>query len=239
MKTNCLIVDDEPLSIKLIKGYIQELDDLLLVGEAKNALEAMKTLENEKIDLIFLDINMPRISGLDLIRSMQYPPKIVLISAHKEYAIDGFELSVVDFLLKPISFDRFLKSVNKYKGKQSLELKRERIKELPTDKILSLKDNKKVYNVNLKDILYIESLREYVKIYSENANILVKCALSKLDEGLPPDDFMRIHKSYIIAMNKVNVFSATSVEIGEKVIPIGRNYKSTVTKKLNNVGFFI
>jgi len=239
MRTKCLIVDDEPLSLKLIKGYINELEDLIVVGEAKNALEALKIMENEKIDLIFLDINMPRISGLELIKSMQYPPKIILISAHKEYAIDGFELCVVDFLLKPISFDRFLKSVNKYKGKQLLETKREKIKEAPTDKILSLKDNKKVYNVNLKDILYIESLREYVKIYSNNENILVKCALSKLDEGLPTDGFVRIHKSYIIAMNKVKVFSATSVEIGEKTIPIGRNYKSTVTKKLNNVGFFI
>jgi len=239
MRTNCLIVDDEPLSIKLIKGYIHELDDLILVGEAKNALEALKIMENEKIDLIFLDINMPRISGLELIRSMQYPPKIILISAYKEYAFDGFELCVVDFLLKPISFDRFLKSVNKFKGKQTLEKRKEKVKELPTDKILSLKDNKKVYNVNLNDILYIESLREYVKIYSKNTNILVKCALSKLDEGLPPDGFMRIHKSYIVATKKVKVFSATSVEIGDKIIPIGRNYKSSVTKKLNNVGFFI
>ncbi|MBI9055836.1 MAG: response regulator transcription factor [Bacteroidales bacterium] len=239
MKTNCLIVDDEPLSIKLIKGYINELDDFVLVGEARNALEALKIMEIEKIDLMFLDINMPRISGLELVKSIQYPPKIVLISGHKEYAIDGFELCVVDYLLKPISFDRFLKAVNKYKGKQILESRRERLKEKSEEKILSLKDNKKVYNVNLKDILYIESLREYVKIYSDSANILIKCALSKLDEGLPPDGFIRIHKSYIVAMNKVKVFSATSVEVGDKTIPIGRNYKSTVIKKLNNYGFFI
>ena len=107
MKTNCLIVDDEPLSIKLIKGYINELDDFVLVGEARNALEALKIMEIEKIDLMFLDINMPRISGLELVKSMQYPPKIVLVSGHKEYAIDGFELCVVDYLLKPISFDRY------------------------------------------------------------------------------------------------------------------------------------
>ncbi len=115
MRTNCLIVDDEPLSIKLIRGYIEELDDFLIAGEAKNALEALRIIENERVDLIFLDINMPRISGIDLIKSMQYPPKVIIISAHKEYAIDGFELNVVDFLLKPVSFDRFLKAINKFK----------------------------------------------------------------------------------------------------------------------------
>ncbi len=240
MKTKCLLVDDEPLSIKLIKGYVEELDDLLVTGEARNALDAMKIMEHENIDLLFLDINMPRISGLDLIRSMQYPPKVIIISAHKEYAIDGFDLDVVDFLLKPVSFDRFLKAVNKYKSIVNKDIIKTKVQESThSDNILSLKDNKKVYNINMDEIIYIESMREYVKFYTESGNILIKCALSKLDEGLPSDRFMRIHKSFIVALKKIKVFSATSVEIKDKKIPIGRNFKSMVIKKLNKQGQFI
>lgn len=240
MKTNCLIVDDEPLSIKLIRGYIEELDDFSIVGEAKNALEALRILEIEKTDLIFLDINMPRISGLDLIKSMQYPPKVIIISAHKEFAIDGFELNVVDFLLKPVSFDRFLKAVNKFKSKITAETNKNIHNEsIYVDNVLSLKENKKVYNINMDDIIYVESMREYVKFYTTNGHTLIKCALSKLDEGLPSDRFIRIHKSYIISIKKVKVFSATFVEIADKKIPIGRNFKSVVMKRLNNQGLFI
>ncbi len=235
MKTKCLIVDDEPLSIKLIKGYIEELDDFLIIGEARNALDALKIIEEESIDLIFLDINMPRISGLDLIRSMQYPPKVIIISAHKEFAIDGFELNVVDFLLKPVSFDRFLKAINKYKRSLNKEtVRRNKNDDLLNDYIISLKDNKKVYNINLNDILYIESMREYVKFYNTSGHILIKCALSKLDEALPSEQFIRVHKSFIISIKKVRIFSATSVEIGDKKIPIGRSFKNAVVKELNN-----
>lgn len=235
MKTKCLIVDDEPLSIKLIKGYIEELNDFLIIGEAKNALDALKIIEEESVDLIFLDINMPRISGLDLIRSMQYPPKVIIISAHKEFAIDGFELNVVDFLLKPTSFDRFLKAINKYKRALNKEtVRRKKNDDLLNDYIISLKDNKKVYNINLNDILYIESMREYVKFYNTSGHILIKCALSKLDAALPSEQFIRVHKSFIVSIKKVRIFSATSVEIGDKKIPIGRSFKNAVVKELNN-----
>ncbi len=235
MKTKCLIVDDEPLSIKLIKGYIGELHDFLIIGEARNSLDALKIIEEESVDLIFLDINMPRISGLDLIRSMQYPPKVIIISAHKEFAIDGFELNVVDFLLKPVSFDRFLRAINKYKRALNKETVRSKKNEnLLNDYIISLKDNKKVYNINLKDVLYIESMREYVKFYNTSGHILIKCALSKLDEALPSEQFIRVHKSFIVAIKKVRIFSATAVEIGDKKIPIGRSFKNAVIKELNN-----
>lgn len=240
MKTRCLLIDDEPLSIKLIKGYVEELDDFIVAGEAKNALDALKIIENDSIDLLFLDINMPRISGLDLIRSMQYPPKVIIISAHKEYAIDGFDLNVVDFLLKPVSFDRFLKAVNKYKSIINKDIIKTKAQEsIHTDNILSLKDNKKVYNINMDEIIYIESMREYVKFYTDSGNVLIKCALSKLDEGLPDDRFIRIHKSFIVAIKKIKIFSATFVEIADKRIPIGRNFKSSAIRKLNNQGHYI
>ena len=239
MKTNCLIVDDEPLSIKLIRGYIEELDDFIVIGEAKNALDALKVMESEQVDLMFLDINMPRISGLDLIRSLQYPPKVIIMSAHKEYAIDGFELNVTDFLLKPFSFDRFLKAVNKYKNIIMKEINRDHYQSNSATQILSLKDNKKVYNIKLDDIIYIESMREYVKIHTKDEGLLIKMALSKLDEGLPENEFIRVHKSYIVALKNIKVFSATFIEIGDKKIPIGRNYKSIVIKRLSKQGQFL
>lgn len=239
MKTKCLIVDDEPLAIKLVKGYIEELDDLSIVGEAKNALDALKFIENDQIDLLFLDINMPRVSGLDLIKSLQYPPKVIIMSAHKEYAIDGFDLNVIDFLLKPFSFDRFLRAINKYKNNISLANNAVLNQEKKYNQILSLKDNKKVYNIKLDEIIYIESMREYVKIHTEHESLLIKMALSKLDEGLPDSEFIRVHKSYIVSLSRVKVFSATFIELGDKKIPIGRNFKSIVIKRLNNQGQFI
>ena len=180
---------------------------------------------------MFLDINMPRISGLDLLKSIQNPPGVIIISAHKEYAIDGFELNVIDFLLKPVPFDRFLKAVNKYKSQVLKEIKKPQDYNTP-NKIICIKDNKKVYNINLDDILYIESMREYVKFYFKTGHLLVKYALSRLDEGLPSDLFIRIHKSFIVSIKNIKMFSATHVEVADKRIPIGRNFKSIVHKKL-------
>ncbi|MCD4834422.1 MAG: response regulator transcription factor [Bacteroidales bacterium] len=240
MKTKCLIVDDEPLSIKLIRNHLSNLDDFIIVGEARNAMDALTILEKNQVDLVFLDINMPKISGIELLKSLQKPPQVIIISAHKEYAIDGFELNVIDYLLKPISFDRFLKAINKYKSfKQNTVTKNIQTNYPEVNNILSIKDNKKVYNIKLNDIQFIESMREYVKFHLDEETIVIKCALSKLEENLPAELFIRIHKSFIIPINKVKVLSATYVEIGKKKIPIGRNYKSFAIKTISNLGFTI
>ncbi|MFP4023708.1 MAG: LytR/AlgR family response regulator transcription factor [Thiohalospira sp.] len=236
MKINCLIVDDEPLAIKLIKNHLNNLDDFNIVGEARNAIEALKILEKNQIDLFFLDINMPKITGIELLKSLQNPPKVIIISAHKEYAVEGFELDVVDYLLKPISFDRFLKAINKYKSITQQPENHSSINHFNQNTIISIKDNKKTHNIKHDNILYIESLREYIKIHTLNNTIMVKCALSKIEENLPVNHFIRIHKSYIIAINKVDLFTATSVEIRNNKIPIGRNFKSNALKSLGNLG---
>jgi len=237
MDTKCLIVDDEPLAINLIKNHLSKLDDFTITGEARNALEAMKILEKNQIDLIFLDINMPKITGIELLKSLQNPPKVIIISAYKEYAIDGFELDVIDYLLKPISFDRFLKAVNKYKSIiKKVESSERNIPNINNNNIISIKDNKKIHNIKLEDILYIESLREYAKIHTINDSIMLKCALSKLEKNLPSDLFIRIHKSYIVSINKVNLFTATFVEVGKKKLTIGRNYKTLVINVLSSLG---
>ncbi len=240
MDTKCLIVDDEPLAIKLIKNHLNKLDNFTITGEARNAVEAMKILEKNKIDLIFLDINMPKITGIELLKSLHKPPKVIIISAHKEYAIDGFELDVVDYLLKPIAFDRFLKAINKYKT--TCQLTTNNFSTISHDKnssIISIKDNKKIHNIKLENILYIESLREYVKIHTPDDTIMVKCALNKFEENLPGDLFIRIHKSFIIAIKKVELFTATYAEINKQKIPIGRNFKSDTIKTLSNLGDII
>ncbi|MEE4197083.1 MAG: response regulator transcription factor [Bacteroidales bacterium] len=240
MNTRCLIVDDEPLAIKLIKNHLNNLDDFSVLGEARNALEALKILENHKIDLIFLDINMPKITGIELLKSLQNPPRVIIISAHKEYAIDGFDLDVVDYLLKPISFDRFLKAVNKYKMTiQQAETGERNNSNNSSDGIISIKNNKKIHNIKHEDILYVESLREYVKIHTTGDTIMVKCALNKIEESLPADLFIRIHKSFIIAIKKVELFTATYAEINKQKIPIGRNFKSNTIKTLSNLGDII
>lgn len=240
MNFKCLIVDDEPLAIKLIKNHLSHLDDFIIIGEARNALEALKILENNQVDLIFLDINMPKITGIELLKSLQNPPKVIIISAHKEYAIEGFDLDVVDYLLKPISFDRFLKAVNKYKmAIQRVDPEERNIPNNNIEGIISIRDNKKIHNIRHEDILYIESLREYIKLHTQNNSIMVKCALSKIEENLPEEFFIRIHKSYIVAINKVDLFTSTFVEINKKKIPIGRNFKTNVINTLSNLGDLI
>ncbi len=237
MDTKCLIVDDEPLAIKLIRNHLSKLDNFTITDEARNAVEAMKILEKYQVDLIFLDINMPKITGIELLKSLQNPPKVIIISAHKEYAIDGFELDVVDYLLKPISFDRFLKAVNKYKSAiQRVNSGERYIHNTNNDNIISIRDNKKTHNIKLENILYIESLREYIKIHTIHNTIMVKCALSKIEDYLPLDYFIRIHKSYIVSINKVELFTATFVQINKKNIPIGRSFKSNVITTLSNLG---
>lgn len=241
MKTKCLIVDDEPLSIKLIKNHLSNLDDFIAVGEVRNAINALSILEKQQIDLMFLDVNMPKITGIELLKSLQNPPKVIIISAHKEYAIEGFNLDVIDYLLKPISFERFLRAINKFKH----IINDSATNKLPiasdtNNNILSIKDNKKIYNINLKDITFIESMREYVKFHLDNEETLVvKHAISKLEENLPLGLFIRTHKSFIVPIKKVRVLSSTYVQIGNNKIPIGRNYKNTAIRTLTNMGLSI
>jgi len=238
MKIKCLIVDDEPLSIKLIKTHLSNLDDYIVVGEARNAINALNILEKQQVDLMFLDISMPKISGIELLKSLQNPPKVIIISAHKEYAIDGFNLDVVDYLLKPLSFERFLRAMNKFKNINT-ENSGAGLTSNNTDtnNFISIKDNKKVYNINLDDIFFIESMREYLKFHlKDEETIVVKHAISKLEESLPANLFIRTHKSFIVPIKKVRVLSATYVQIGKKQIPIGRNYKSSTINTLSNMG---
>lgn len=239
MKTRCILVDDEPLARSLIKGYLDKMENIEIVAECDNALKAMETLRNTKVDLMFLDIQMPQVNGLDFLRSVRHPPAVIIISAYKEYALDGFDLDVIDYLLKPVTFERFLKALDKFYAvhvsPETVELRGNTI--AGDEAFLYVKEGKKVVKLYTKDILYIEGLSEYVKIHTPNKRIVTKLSLTALIDALPAEQFLRVHKSFIVAVRHIISFTANTIDMPDKkVIPIGRSYKSAVLKALNYHG---
>lgn len=231
-KYNCIIVEDEPIGAEIIAGYIAQLPFLNLICICNDAIHAGITLQNEKVDLIFLDINLPKIKGIDFLKTLSNPPKVIITTAYPEYALQGYEWNVLDYLLKPIEFSRFYTAVNKIRLQTNIyTFKNEIEKDKP---FLYFNINKKKVKIYLEEILYIESQREYVKIFTKDKSIITKIPLNQVDELLPNMDFLRIHRSFIISKNKIDAYSASEVEINGKLIPIGRSYKEIVSFKLKN-----
>lgn len=239
MKTTCLIVDDEPLARDLVRNHLEKLDNFEVAAECCNAMKALQALQKFDIDIMFMDIRMPQISGIDFLKTLNNPPKVIVTSAHPEYAVNGFELDVVDFLLKPITFERFLKAVNKYYEliEREIPVSAEKTKHaINPDEFIYVKENKKTVKIYLREILYIEGLSEYVQIYTENKKLITKASMTNMEEKLPSLSFMRIHKSYIVSLTKIEAFTSTSIELPGKELPIGRSYKNSVHKMLNAAG---
>ena len=227
LKYNCLIVEDEPLSAEILTDYVRQVPFLELRAVCADAIYAMELLQKEKIDLLFLDIHLPKLKGMEFLESLRNPPHVIIVSAYKDYALTAFELNVVDYLLKPIRFSRFLKAVNKLN--QPTEGK---VLPSPADThertYFFFSVGKKKVKVFLDEILYIESLREYVRITTREKNILTKFQLTAVEELLSKNNFIRVHRSFIVAKDKISAFTATDVEINNKQIPIGRSYKELV-----------
>lgn len=221
---NCLIVEDEPLAAEVIRDYVLQVPFLQLKGICTDALFAMDILQKETIDLIFLDIHLPKLKGLDFIRSLKNPPRVIITSAYQEYALQGYELNVVDYLLKPIEFNRFLMAVNKL-HEQSANNGTER----PG---LFFNVSKKKVKVYIDEILYIESLKEYIRITTRSKSILTKFQLGQIEEMLARNGFLRVHRSFLVSKDKIDAFTATEVEVNGQQIPIGRSYKETVMAEL-------
>jgi DNA-binding LytR/AlgR family response regulator len=235
MKLSCLIVEDEPIGQEIIRSYIDRIDFLEVQGQFKNALEAFTWLQTHAVDLVFLDIKMPRMSGLDLLRSLTARPKAIVTSAYRDYAIDAFELDVVDYLLKPIAFERFQKAVNKVRP-ASIQPRGIKTEPIPERPFLFVKGNKLLQKVYVEDIIYIESQRDYVKIrLAGNAEVITRQTISYYEEFLPAQLFLRIHRSFIVATRKVTAFEANRLFIGDTAIPVGRNYKQVVADHLKAV----
>jgi DNA-binding LytR/AlgR family response regulator len=235
-KTRCLVIDDEPLAIKLIKGHLAKLSSFELAGECRNALQALDFLKKEKIDLMFLDINMPEITGLEFLRTIPNPPYVIITTAFREYAIEGYDLDVVDFLLKPISFERFLKAINRYIDRTKQVKAEGGSNSTPSKEIghILIQDSKNTFKIPLDEIIWFEGYGEYVKVITENKNYLVRGSLTDFENRLAEKKFLRIHKSYIVNIAKIKGFSTQNVLIKNSTLPIGRIYHDRVINILKN-----
>lgn len=233
----CIIVDDEPLAIEILESYVARIDDLKWVGSFRNALAAFTFLQQNPVDLIFLDIQMPKLSGIDFLKTLKRAPKIIFTTAFRDYAIEGFELEVADYLLKPIPFERFLKSIAKVLPQQPVVETKAALPSTPADNFIYFKVDKKMVKTRMNDVLFIESIKDYVKVKTIEKEIITQQKISYLEESLPKSQFLRIHRSFIINVEKIDAYSASDVELGKHQIPIGRNYKNDVMKVLSKQVF--
>ena len=231
-KFSCLIVEDEPLAAEILEDYIKEIPFLELLTICNDAISALEIIQKERIDLMFLDIQLPKLRGLDFIQTLTHSPKVIITTAYQEYALQGYELNVVDYLLKPIEFSRFIMAVNKLEQQKGNTAITNSVT-VPTERaFLFFNVGKKKVKMFLDEILYIESIKEYSRIISRDKAILTKSQLGEMEEVLKKNNFLRIHRSFIVAKNKIDAFSATDVEINGKQIPIGRSYKEIVIASL-------
>lgn len=226
-----LIIDDEHMAHDIIKGYCDLLPNMQLVKHCYDALEALKYLNEHTVDLIFLDLNMPKLKGFDFLRTLPYPPKTIVTTAYKEYALEGYELNIEDYLLKPFSFERFLKAINKVFSSAT----KESVKNTETEMSQSvfLRSDKKHIQVFIHTILYIEASGNYVKIITDNNTIVVRDKISNLIELLPKNDFMRVHKSFAVAIKNISCIETNRIIIREFLIPIGKLYKLNINGLLS------
>jgi len=233
---NCIIVDDEPMAREILENHLQKIEAINVVATCKNAIEAFNEINSTKIDLIFLDINMPEISGLSFAKSINKNIKVIFTTAYREYAIDGFNLQAVDYLLKPISFERLFQAVNKYLGENKV-VEVTNIPKITPEKndFIFVRADRKMVKINFSEITFIESLSDYVKIHLNDKTIVTRETISNIEAKLPKSNFLRIHRSYIVAIAKIDSFTNEFIEVGKKAIPISRSYKKDVLSRLEHV----
>ncbi|MBL7792474.1 MAG: response regulator transcription factor [Saprospiraceae bacterium] len=238
---NVIIVDDEPLAQDVLETYIEKMPDLHLVKKCSNAFEANDALKNHAIDLMFLDIQMPQITGIDFLKTLSNPPLVIFTTAYPNYALEGFELNATDYLLKPISIDRFMKAVNKAIEQIHLKQKETAGSHIPSgepdDDYIFVKADKKLVKVNFGDIIYIEGLKDYVIIRMESSRVITLQTMKSLEDKLPVAMFKRIHRSYIVNINKIHAIIGNMIEVLEKNqakhLPIGKNYRDELLDMIN------
>jgi DNA-binding LytR/AlgR family response regulator len=238
MKIKCLIIDDEPLAQRILERYTQDVSSLEVVQKCNNALDAIEIMKEQKIDLIFLDINMPKLTGLEFLRSLQHPPLVIITTAYAEYAIQGYELDVVDYLMKPFGMERFLKAIQKVHDilkPRKYSLLEKTSGNSQEDQYIFVKSSKKTYRLNLNDILYVEALGDYVKIYTTNRMIVSYHSMKNMENLLSPKQFPRIHKSFIVSLSKIDLIEGNQVKLRDRYIPIGTNFKSEFEKLIRTI----
>ncbi len=235
MKTRCLVVDDEPLAIRLMEKHIAKIDSLEIVATCNNAIKAFEILNTQQVDLLFLDIKMPNLTGIDFLKSLKNPPKTIFTTAYRDYAIEGYDLGVEDYLLKPITFERFFKSIERFLREQKQTPEISNSANTISDDFMLIKSGNKHHKVIVNDILFIESLKDYIKIHTvDNKRIVSKYRISEIEQELKAKNFLRVHRSYIINIDKISAFTVNDIEVNSTEIPIGASYKEKVVSFLNN-----
>ncbi len=229
-----VIIDDEPIAHRIIEKYCADLPHLEKKGNCYNAFEAMQLLNEQNVDLLFLDLNMPKLSGFDFLRTLSNPPKIIVTTAYAEFALESYDLDVADYLLKPFAFDRFVKAVNKALKKATVQTAAPVSPVANTKSTLFLKGDKKFHQIQWDHILFVEAYGHYTKVYLKDEMILSNQKISALEELLPSDQFLRVHKSFIVATDKIKFIEGNRLRIEEHEIPIGQTYKSLVSKLYNS-----
>lgn len=234
-KTTCIIVDDEKMAREVIVSHLSKMDRIEIVASCSNAIEAFNVINSQDIDLIFLDINMPEITGLSFAKSINKDIRVIFTTAYREYAVDGFNLEAVDYLLKPISYERLYKSLNKY---FDIYLKDEVPKAAEFNHLendyMFVKADRKMVKIDFSEIIYIESLGDYLQIYMHNNIITTRETISNIEAKLPASNFIRIHRSFIISLKQIQSYTHEFIEVSNKALPISRSYKQTVLEKLEN-----
>lgn len=231
---DCIIVDDEPIARDILAKHLKNIDAINIAGSCKNAIEAFNIISAQKIDLVFLDINMPEISGLSFAKSINKDIKIIFTTAYREYAIDGFDLQAVDYLLKPISYPRLLQAVNKFIAEKSASKVEVNEQNEQMKNFFFVRSDRKMVKIVFSEIKYVESLSDYVKIHLIDNVIITRDTISNIETNLPPKDFIRVHRSFIVSVDKINSFTNEYIELEDKAIPISRSYKKEVLERFEN-----
>jgi len=232
MKLRCLIVEDEPPAQEIMKTYAEDCPQLELVGICPDAYAAAEVIRSEEIDLLLLDINLPRLSGLSLMKTLNRPPMVIFTTAYPEYAVEGFETDAVDYLVKPFSFERFLKAVNKAADKKRAMQSGEIPSRKNENSFILLRADKRVFRVSFSEIFYVEATGDYLKVFLEGRTLVIHGTIRNFLDRLPPGDFIRVHKSFIVSVNRIIYIEGNRIRIGEQFIPIGRSYKDMVESQL-------
>lgn len=226
-------MDDEPLAIQLLAKHVQQMDTLEIAGTCSNALKASEMLRTTNVDLLFLDIKMPQLTGIEFLKMLRQPPAVIFTTAYREYALDGYELDVVDYLLKPITFDRFFKAMERYYARKAPASSSTAILNAPAEPCIHIRIANKTHRLPVNDILYIESLKDYIAVHrTDGSSLSAKYKISELEEELKGQPFLRIHRSFIVNLQKVTAYTMQDVEIGKIELPIGNSYREYVYKKL-------
>jgi len=236
MKLRCLLIDDEPPALKILASYISNINGLEIVGQCKNALEALDVLNQHAVDVIFLDIKMPKMLGTEFLKNLSHPPKVIFVTAYRDYAVEGYELDAVDYLVKPVSFERFFKAItklNRMMGKETISASVD-YKSNP-EAFVYLKVDKDMKKIFVNDIVYIESWKDYIKLFLINGkSLIIKQTITAMENLLSEHRFLRVHRSYMVSLKKISGYNGVSVQLETKEIPIGRLYKQAVMERLQS-----